>query len=88
MTKKFAGDSKVCVVEEADQLLVEENFSGAEDLYRKLVDGLTELLGSQHPEVALALHKLAAAQAAQQKFNEAKSNEDRSQLLDTAQKVK
>ena len=87
MSKKFQGEPKICVVEEADRLLVAEDFSAAEDLYRKLVDGLSELLGSQHPEVALALHKLAAAQAAQEKFNEAKSNEDRSQLLDTALKA-
>ncbi len=86
MKSKIEPKSHIGVMEEADQLLLEENFAHAEDLYRKVVDGLTELLGSQHPEVAKALHKLAAAQAAQEKFNEAKTNEDQSQLLETVLK--
>jgi excinuclease UvrABC nuclease subunit len=86
MKNKIESKTRISVVEEADQLLLAEKFADAEDLYRKLVDGLTELLGGQHPEVAKALHKLAAAQAAQEKFNEAKTNEDQSQLLETVLK--
>jgi hypothetical protein len=86
MKNKIEPKSHIGVIEEADQLLLEEKFADAEDLYRKVVDGLTELLGNQHPEVAKALHKLAAAQAAQEKFNEAKTNEDQSQLLETVLK--
>jgi excinuclease UvrABC nuclease subunit len=86
MKNKIKHNAAVSVVEQADQLLIAEKFADAEDCYRKLVDGLTELLGSRHPEVAKALHKLAAAQAAQEKFNEAKTNEEQSQLLETVLK--
>ena len=68
----------------ADEMLVEECFVEAEDLYLKLVAGLEQLLGSQHHEVELALHKLAAAQSAQGKDEEAEASETRANLIQAA----
>lgn len=82
MKDKVEPKTGVSVIEKADQLLIAEAFEEAEDLYSQVVSGLSELLGSNHPEVAKTLHKLAAAQAAQEKFNQAKTSEEQSKLVD------
>jgi hypothetical protein len=69
------------VSEQADDMLLQEQFPQAESLYRKLVTGLEELLGGQHQEMAGALHKLAASLVGQGKSAEAKSIEERANLV-------
>jgi|ERR1700722_5672244 hypothetical protein len=70
--------------QQADELLVEECFLEAEELYMKLVEGLQQMLGAQHPEVGQALHKLAAAQAAQGKNEKALVNETLANMVQNA----
>lgn len=59
------------LVHRADDLFLKDNFAEAEVLYGELVNKLTELLGEDHREVALALHKLAATKKGQGKAEEA-----------------
>ncbi len=63
------------LAQQADELLVEERYVEAEEVYMKLVAGLQQMLGGQHHEVGHALHKLAAAQTAQGKTDQALANE-------------
>jgi Trk K+ transport system NAD-binding subunit len=74
------------LTQQADELLVEECFLEAEEVYTKLVEGLQQMLGVQHPEVGHALHKLAAAQAAQGKNEKALVNETLANMIQDARK--
>jgi hypothetical protein len=65
------------VSQRADEMLLQERFSEAEELYRRLAHGLEELLGPDHQEVASALHKLAAAVGGQSKVDDAATIEAR-----------
>lgn len=69
------------ISEQADDMLLQEQFPQAETLYRRLATGLEELLGAQHKELATALHKLAAALVRQNKLEEATSLEERANLI-------
>lgn len=62
--------SVTCLSDQADDLFLQERFDEAEALYRDLVCKLEVLLGSQHLEVANALHKMSAALAGQNKIDE------------------
>lgn len=72
------------VSQRADELLLAERFAEAEQLYRELCLGLEVLLGTAHPDVAEAKHKLAAALGGQGKTAEAVVNEEHSQILKAA----
>lgn len=69
------------VADRANDLMLQEHYSEAEELYRKLVTGLEELLGSAHPEVGRALHKLAAVVAIQHREDEAQALEVRANAI-------
>jgi ATP-dependent exoDNAse (exonuclease V) beta subunit len=74
------------VAEQADEMLLNEQFGEAEQLYRKLTAGLEELLGPQHNEVGQAMHKLAAALGGQGKEEEAQATERHATLISAAHK--
>jgi hypothetical protein len=74
------------VAERADEMLIQGRFAEAGTLYNELVKGLEDLLGKQHPEVAAALHKLAAVLLSQGKNSEAAAVEQRSRLITDAHK--
>ena len=74
------------VAQQADEMLLKENFAEAEELYRKLIAGLQELLGREHQEVSEAMHKLAAVLVSQGKGAEAESTEERASLISAAHK--
>jgi hypothetical protein len=74
------------VAERADEMLLEENFAQAEELYRQLAHRLEELLGPQHHEIAKALHKLAAVLISQENLEEARNIEDRANSIDSAER--
>ncbi len=71
------------VAQQADQNLLDEKFEEAEMLYRKLVVGLQELLGTEHCEVARMMHKLAATLAAQGKTEAATEVEEQVSHIET-----
>lgn len=68
------------VLEHADELLLNGSFAQAEDSYKTLIAALETLIGADHPEVAKARHKLAAALAGQEKGEEAQAVELRAQM--------
>ncbi len=72
------------VATRADEAFMSGKFAAAEDLYRKLISGLEELLGKEHLEVAAALHKLAATLISQDNHSEAAIIEQRSELITKA----
>jgi hypothetical protein len=72
------------ISERADDLMLKEHYAEAEELYRKLVTGLEEYLGPQHPEVGKALHKLAAVLVPQKREDEAKELELRANAINNA----
>jgi hypothetical protein len=72
------------ISERADDLMLKEHYAEAEALYRKLVIGLEEYLGAQHPEVGKALHKLAAVLVPQKREDEAKELEVRANAINSA----
>lgn len=63
------------VLETADELLMQCDYAQAEAAYKTLILGLENLIGAEHPEVAAARHKLAAALAGQNKDNESQAVE-------------
>jgi len=69
------------VADRANDLMIKEHFAEAEAMYRKLVTGLEEYLGSAHPEVGKALHQLAAVVAVQHREDEAKALEVRANAI-------
>jgi hypothetical protein len=77
----YAGPKAPSVLEKADTALLNEQFAEAEGLYRYLIVELERLLGHGHPEVAEALHKLAAAVAGQGRDEHAVHIEERAQDL-------
>lgn len=74
------------ISQQADELLLAEKFAEAEQLYRKLIAGLKDLLGNEHQEVSQAMHKLAAVLASQGKTEEAESLEERASVLSAVHK--
>jgi hypothetical protein len=72
------------VSERADDLMLKEHYAEAEALYRKLVSGLEEYLGAQHPEVGRALHKLAAVLVPQKREDEANAIAVRANAINCA----
>jgi len=72
------------IAQRADEMLIQERFAEAEELYEKLILGLEGLLGAGHQEVSAALHKLAAALVGQGKLNEAASIESRVDIISAA----
>lgn len=63
------------VLETADELLMHCDYAQAEAAYKTLILGLENLIGVEHPEVAAARHKLAAALAGQNKDIESQAEE-------------
>jgi hypothetical protein len=74
------------LAQQADEMFLKENFAEAEDLYRKLIAGLQEMLGCEHHEVSEAMHKLAAVLVSQGKSAEAESTEERASLISAVHK--
>ena len=72
------------VLEQADDLLLQEQFAEAEPLYLKLVTDLAHLIGPNHAEVAEALHKLAASLIGQGKETAAAEMEERATRIKNA----
>ncbi|MDP3510317.1 MAG: hypothetical protein Q8T09_20270 [Candidatus Melainabacteria bacterium] len=68
------------VLETADALLISGDFIEAEATYKKLILTLETLIGAEHPEVAAARHKLAAALAGQNKIAESQAVENQAQI--------
>ncbi|MBY0356480.1 MAG: tetratricopeptide repeat protein [Candidatus Obscuribacterales bacterium] len=64
-------------IDQADDALLQENYTDAETLYRELLLNLEKMLGKDHLEVAGILHKLAATLSAQGKNDEALQLETR-----------
>lgn len=69
------------LVHRADDLFLNDRFAEAEALYDELVTKLVELLGEDHREVALALHKLAATKKGQGKADEAESIANKATII-------
>jgi len=65
----------------ANDMLLKEHYAEAEELYKKLIIGLEELLGAAHPEVGKALHQLAAVLVAQHREDEAAELEVRANAI-------
>jgi hypothetical protein len=63
------------VLETADELLMHCDYAQAEAAYKTLILALETLIGAEHPEVAAARHKLAAALAGQNKDAESQAVE-------------
>ncbi|MBP6745160.1 hypothetical protein KA344_07985 [bacterium] len=68
------------VLETADALLMSGDFVQAEEAYKTLILALETLIGAEHPEVAAARHKLAAALAGQNKGEESQAVEKHAQM--------
>lgn len=68
------------ILEQADEMLLSGAFAQAEEAYKTLIVALETLIGADHPEVAKARHKLAAALAGQEKGDEAQVVELRAQM--------
>ena len=75
------------ILERADEMFLHDRFNEAEQLYKKLVEGVGELLGSEHIEMAKALHKLAASLGAQNKIDEAAEVEECARIIKSAHKA-
>lgn len=75
------------VAQRADELLLAEKFSEAEQLYLELLSGLESLIGANHPEVAEAKHKLAAALSGQGRTEDAMVQEEEAQKIREAIKA-
>ncbi|CAN5581750.1 hypothetical protein BH11CYA1_BH11CYA1_26020 [soil metagenome] len=74
-------------LETADEYLLSGAFALAELAYKELIFALESLIGPEHPEVAKARHKLAAALAGQDKQDEALEVEQRANLTTEAIKA-
>lgn len=72
------------VLEQADDLLMQEEFAQAEPLYRQLITDLEHLIGPNHIEVAKTLHKLAASLIGQGNEAAAIETEERAALIKEA----
>ncbi|MBP9093951.1 hypothetical protein KBI23_23215 [bacterium] len=68
------------LLETADALLMSGDFIQAEEGYKTLIHALESLIGAEHPEVAAARHKLAAALAGQNKIKESQAVEQQAQM--------
>ena len=68
------------VLETADALLMSADFVQAEEVSKTLILALETLIGAEHPEVAAARHKLAAALAGQNKIEESQAIEQQAQI--------
>ncbi|MBA4078271.1 MAG: hypothetical protein C0508_24805, partial [Cyanobacteria bacterium PR.023] len=68
------------VLETADELLMHCDYAQAEAAYKTLISALETLIGAEHPEVAAARHKLAAALAGQSKNAESQAEENHAKM--------